>query len=525
MPLPHAPHHNEERWSLRARAIGAPLTTLALTIVACSTWSRDPQGLAAIPAGAPTESTVVRLVRQDQTRVTMYAPRFVGDSVVGTWRDLLGERRVAVAARDVQSVEVRRFSANRTAFLIAGIGVTVIVVAGAADGWGQPAPPPPPPSSDGAMCCPVVYSWTGREWQMDAGTFAAAVARGFQRTDVDNLELAVPSGDVLRLRLANIEPESDHVDALAVLAVDHDPGVVVAPDAFGRLHATAQVQPPVSALDDRGRDVRSRVLAADDHAWESAVMPRDTGVAADVRDGIVVAFVRPADAQRAHLVVHARHTPWAAHLVRAFVRLHGRETAAWADSLVASPAFAMASGMPIVREGFLAVSVSTPAGWRRVGSLSSSGPEVLKRQIVELDLRAVVGDTVSVRLESAPSLWLIDAVAVGWGADRPIVTRTLPLTSARGTDGTDALPLLTSMDGQHLVLRDSALVDLEAVVPALPGGTARSFLVQVTGWYDVRGGPEEPDRATLALLARDTLGVSKAATDRLNRAVAALSRR
>jgi hypothetical protein len=58
-----------------------------------------------------------------------------------------------------------------------------------------------------------------------------------ERTDLDNLDLATPADGILRLKVTNERKETDYLDALRVVAVDHDPGVVVAPDPSGNISA------------------------------------------------------------------------------------------------------------------------------------------------------------------------------------------------------------------------------------------------------------------------------------------------
>ena len=103
-------------------------------------------------------------------------------------------------------------------------------------------------------------------WQLglkESGTFGGAIFRTLSRTDVDNLDFARAEEGQLRLRLANELAETDYVDALSVLAVDHAPGVTVAPDGHGVLHSLGSLTPPLSAHDDRGHDALDRVVSAD----------------------------------------------------------------------------------------------------------------------------------------------------------------------------------------------------------------------------------------------------------------------
>jgi hypothetical protein len=47
---------------------------------------------------------------------------------------------------------------------------------------------------------PLVYSWDGRRWRLDSGTFGGAIMSASTRTDVDNLLYATAVNDTLPLR-------------------------------------------------------------------------------------------------------------------------------------------------------------------------------------------------------------------------------------------------------------------------------------------------------------------------------------
>jgi hypothetical protein len=346
-----------------------------------------------------------------------------------------------------------------------------------------------------------------------------------QRTDFDNLDFATPADGMLRLKVANELEETDYLDALHVVAVDHAPGVAVAPDPNGNLHSLGTLVAPVSAADFRGRDALARVRAADGWNWESIPTGRDTANVADIRDGLQLAFVRPPSAQRAHLVLDANNTPWAAYLLGEFIRAHGDGTQAWYDSLNARPEAAQALGGQIAREAFLGVTVWTGDRWQSQGLFWEAGPEVVKRQVLDLDLSAVRGDTVRIRLESVPSFWTIDQVALDFTADGPLAVRDLDLAAARDLRGRDVRALIGSVDRQYFAMETGDAAELRFQVPDLAVGLARTFLVRSTGWYQVRV-PRTgvADAAMLARIDAGRYGLSRVAVALLNGALQAMDR-
>lgn len=526
-----------------ARARRFALSTLLVAAGACTTWSTQ--------AGTPTQvlaarqPTSIRVTRADGANVMVYSPSIVGDTLAG-WpsagghssgsgrsgggahsSDAAAPLRIPLA--DIRSIAVQKVSAGRTVLLIAGAGVTVALVAAAAS-----ADSPSPStggdgggdfgggSGGGMYSCPLVYSWDGRGWRLDSGTFGGAISRGLARTDVDNLAFAVAGDHVLRLKVANELAETDYLDALSVLAVDAPAGTAVVPDAAGGLHGVTAPVAPVGASDFVGRDALARVRDADGWNWESSPAGRDSSRVADTRDGLELRFVRPSGATRARLVLDANNTPWSSVLMARFVAAHGGATRAWYDSLDADPALARELGARIARQAFLGVAVRVGGRWVPQGLAWEAGPEISKRQVVPLDLAGVEGDTVRVRLESVPSFWLIDRAAIDFSPEPTLSVHDVQADAARGMDGRSRVVTIARADGVVDTLRtgDSLLVSFR--VPAVPSGMSRSYLVRSHGWYRIESSESGPPDVALLQRVLDGEGLSRVATARLQEAVARL---
>jgi hypothetical protein len=504
----------------RACAVMGRFTLLAafgLQATGCLSWKRQTVSPDQVLARNPTQ---VRVRLGNGGRLVVAQPTIIGDSLIGARAGTVPPNaappRLAVALADIQSLEVQRVNGGKTALLIAGLGITALVVIAAATYDG---PFGDGPKEHPAVSCPLVYSWDGASWRLDSGTFGGAVAPALARTDLDNLVYATTPNGLLRLRVANELNETDYLDALSVLAVDHAPDVTVAPSGDGQLYALGKLDSPSSATDDRGNDALARVSAADGWAWESNPSGRDTSSQADIRDGLELVFAKPSTAE-ARLVVDGNNTPWAAHLTQELVAAHGRETKAWFDSLAAYPRLARGLGEMMVREAFLSVSVWSGSSWERQGYIWEAGPEISKRQVLPLDLSRVQGDTVRIRLESAPSFWLIDAVALGGAQNSRIEVHELQPQSARDEGGTDFGPLLTTADGRQYEMENGASAELRFQVPAAAPGLSRSYLVRSTGWYRIHTAElKTPDIALLQKVLTEPYGASRVAVGRMNDAL------
>ncbi len=411
------------------------------------------------------------------------------------------------------------------------LGGIAVAVRAAGSTWTLPEG-----SGIGLGSCPLVYAWNGTRWHLDSGTFGGAIAPGLKRTDVDELPHAAAFAGRLRLRMTNELPETEHVDAVQVIAVDRAPGTSVVPDAAGGIHVLAGLRPAIGARARDGQDVRAPLARADGWAWESAARERDPARAASLRDGVELSFARPAGARRAWLVVDAQNTLWATYLLKSFLDAQGAAVHAW-YAAVSLPGVADAVERRFVREGFLHVSMATGLSWEEQGFLWEAGPEVMKRQAVPLDLSRVRGDRVRVRLEAPPSFWRIDAVALALEAPdtrsrpeeaariperairrMPSATgeaggRPVPMLAARA-DGRDVGDVLRTADGRHLTMERGDTVELVFAAPPARAGLERTYLLRTTGWYRIHSrGTGLPDVRTLARLVVDRDGMARLAVE------------
>lgn len=474
------------------RGFVLPLS-LALWICSCTKWS-DPKLPVEDVMSAPETPGRVRVTLFDGSRLELDAPRLLADTLQGLGKAASRDAPrhwVSIPLSDVRSVEVRKANTVGTVVLV---GVSALVAAGIVAAIADAAEDDPPPAPPPPISCPLVYSWDGTAWRLDSGTFAGAFLAPLARTDVDNLVHLEPVDGWLRLRLANELSETDHVDALAVLAVDHPIGTSVAADATGRIHVVGAAVAPRSARDDRDRDALAALAAVDGWGWESSPTGRDTTEAGVLRDGVELVFDRPPGADRAVLLVDGQNTPWTSWLMQEFVAGHGRETDAWYAARNADPMGALALGAKLAAEAFLAVSVWDGNGWSVRGHVPEIGPELPKTTAVPLDLTGLEGPVLRVRLESAPMFWNLDRVVVDFAPGPAAEARWLtPATAEREGDGLSVADLLAAADGREVVLEKGEAVRLEFPAPPAPEGLARSYLLASTGWYRIHAPPSDAD--------------------------------
>jgi hypothetical protein len=144
--------------------------------------------------------------------------------------------------------------------------------------------------------------------------------------------------------------------------------------------------------------------------------------------------------------------------------------------------------------------------------------------VLAFDASVATGDSIRVRLESAPSFWLIDRVALDVGPEPALEARDLQLLSAHDRGGRDVRPAIAAIDHRYLTLEtgDGAELRFRDAPPA--AGKRRSYILHSTGWYRIHTPAADSGDATLlARIATDPWGVSRASAQQMNDALVALA--
>ncbi len=425
--------------------------------------------------GAIPEYETIHVTTLDGTRTAVGSPVAYTGHLSGIRVDANGGDSVRIPLDSIEFVEVREFSVGKTLLIgvAAGTAIGIISAKGKSDVR-------PPPSS-----CPFVYSFDGMEYRLDSETFAGAVARGLERTDLDNLDRLRAVDGRFQLLLTNERPEVQYTDFLRLLVVDHRGGTRLVPDPEQRPRVLGPLGAARSARDFEDIDVLDLIRASDGRVWTGRPVTPDLLTAAftELRDGVELTFIRPA-ADHALLLVEAMNTDLAPFALETFLELQGDGLAAWYRNVRRDTELRDRLRGWFVREGMLHVSVRVGGAWVLQDALPDVGPNLPKAQVARLDLREVSGDTVHVRLESARGLWQLDQVGLAEEVPGDLELHDLAPSTATDRDGFDRLHLLADEDERHHTAfpGDTVWVAYHAPPPPAPG-RSRTVFVRSRGFY------------------------------------------
>jgi hypothetical protein len=334
--------------------------------------------------------------------------------------------------------------------------------------------------------CPHVYSHDGHGYVIDSEPYAGAMVAALQRTDIDNLDHLRERHGRCKLLLASGLAETEHVDGVSLLMVEHPHGVRVVPSFDGSLHTVREAMPPVAAFDDHGADILPLVTATDERIWSSNPFGRNPAEMSEVRDGIELRFVRPVGAQTVKLLVNVQNTAWAGSVLKRLLELQGRDLPGFYDQLDSSEFIRSLLGNALIREGALLIKIWNGHEWTDGGHVFEVGSRVAKDQLVVLNLENILSDTLRLRFESTAGFWKMNSAAVDYSPDLPVTVAEIPPEKALTEQGQDVLSSLRTIDHRYYEISDPQnRAELVFRVPPRAARLDRSYLLKCTGYYTI----------------------------------------
>jgi len=372
--------------------------------------------------------------------------------------------------------------------------------------------------------CPIIYSHDGTNYRPDAEVFAGAIFKAAERPDWDNLDFLKEDAEgVCRVKMANEFDETQQVDFARLLAIDHPKGSCVYPAFNGKLYAITDPQNARSARDFAGTDVRARIRRTDETFWLSNPFGRDLNNPAALRDGLVLEFDRSVGTSAAALVLNVQNTPWSSEVQRSLLELPGRALPEWYDNLNRSERAREDLVGAMIREGMLKVYLWENGDWRSVGHVWEVGSALPKDIVFPLDLLGTHTNTLKIKLECPPGMWLLNSVQVDYSFyNLPIRAEELTPRVAADQMGRDVLPELAFADNQyHPMPTTRDVVSLEFDVPARQRGMERTYMFKSGGYYTIHTPAEgEPQPELMQRMLREPGAFTRFALEALYREMA-----
>ncbi len=439
-----------------------------------STGCSSTHRVGAVEAAPPTQEALVGITTLAGQEIAFDRE---GSIQADTVHAVVRGNAISVPVDSVQRWWLRRTDTAKSVLAFIGVVAGVVVVAAAI-------------ALATKESCPFVYSWDGNAFIFDAEPYGGAITRGLERDDYNPLPHLRADGGRYRLLVTNEVNETQMTNLFELWAVDHAPGVRIIPDESGTLHTVGAPALPVRAVDQAGRDLLPWIAFDDRLIWEQLPI-RD--VSGSLRDEITLTFPKPAGARQAKLVARVGTALWGSHMIRSLLEARGQSVEEWYARVDGSPEAADSVRVWAVREELfgLQVNVEEPDGWQVRGIIGGGGPFLASERVIPLDVSAVAGEVLTIRLRPPRGFWALNYLAIDYSPDQAVAVDTLLPTRASGNTTADILGALSSADTLYYAMpRTGDRASLEFVAPgAPPAGLTRSVVLHSRGYYSLHMEP------------------------------------
>jgi parallel beta-helix repeat protein len=317
--------------------------------------------------------------------------------------------------------------------------------------------------------CPFVYSWDGQEYRLDSMMLNVAATKAREGTDYDNLDYLTPADGKYLLKVTEELFETSYVDELKLMVVDHPVGTQIIPDLQGNMHTLRAPYAPIAGEGEDGTDCLAKVTEPDGIYWTSNLDNKDFSKEGDLRDSIILTFEKPENAGIAKVAVNFQDNKLAEYVTANVVRL---------------PGGSLQQKHPLV--AFLRrlhLQVWNGTEWVSEGDFISPGSFVARDMIKLIDVSAIEGTTIKIKLESLTGVVLVDSVRMDYSADEAVIASELSAITAVDASGTDVAPQILDNDDDYLVMEQGDYVYLSFDELVASPGYDRSYVVKADGYY------------------------------------------
>ena len=397
-----------------------------------------------------------------------------------------GGNAVQLRLDDISYVFITRETVDgkRTALLIAGVAVAAAAIAIAATRSDKEEAPKPPPSTS----CPLVYSYDGERYVFEAEPLGGTITAGLQKADYSRLQKLRPLEGRYHIQVRNEQEETQYLDEVALLSIDHPAGTEVVSTALGTFHIVHQTLPPKSVFDEDGKDLKFFLNEREGLFWQSDLWREGAGSERKTRHELILTFPKPRRATTAKLLFRGGTSPWGSRMVRSMLELRGNQVETWYEAVDEFGSQLLQLAEFVEREELYILNVDVKEGqkWVSRGLLPGGGPLAHEDRVVSFDVSQVSGETLTLRLWPPVGFWAIDYLGVDYSDSGIAEPKVIALTEAVDQAHSDVAVRLQSRDGDyHVMLKMGDWVDIsfDGSTPSAKG--RRSLFLRTDGFYRI----------------------------------------
>ena len=339
--------------------------------------------------------------------------------------------------------------------------------------------------------CPFVSAYDGNDFALQGEIYGGSIYPQLCRLDYLSLKMSPLADGTLQLKITNELKEKQYTDFAKLWKITHSKYSKVMVDEKGHLFSITNPQLPITAMLNGKRNV----LPALSKTADFNLLSMDDSTQSDGRNEITMKFKKPADATNGRLVLSLKNTYFLDLLYGELAKGFGNYYASYMDQQKKKSKEELLKWVT-EQQIPLDISVNTGKGWQTTTSLTTIGPVAFRETAIEVDISAVPGDEVEIKLGSGFMFWELDYAAMDFSTDKNFSIEKLNPESATDEIGRDILHELINEDGiyhQQPSIGNSATIVFKSKAKVVESETA-TYILETKGYYEhIRDFKNPPD--------------------------------
>lgn len=371
---------------------------------------------------------------------------------------------------NVKRLDVTRSILASVGIIALGLGAIVLIIAATKES------------------CPFIYSFDGDKYVFDAEPLGGATTKGLERTDYSKMDYLKNVNNSYEILVRNEVEETQYIDELSLLAINHDEDKEVYPDLNGNFYQIKQPIVPICAIDEKGLNLKQAVSADDNLYWQSKLPVDSNLIAQNHRHELTFTFPKATTKTKAKLIANVGTSLWGSRMIREMLQLYGNYIDNYYEKINEHGNEYQQMMNFIETEELYKLKYYTKNGddWKFQGFINGGGPLVSETRVYDLDLSNICGDSVTIKINPPYGFWTVDYLAIQYDEYMPPIVKTINLKTVINNEETEIIDLIKTKDYNYCIMPNvgdyfvAKFSDKENVVDS-----NTSFYLKSSGYYEI----------------------------------------
>lgn len=323
--------------------------------------------------------------------------------------------------------------------------------------------------------CPRVESINSQSTQFHGSLFPGSIFKSLERDDYLILVHVLTEDGNINLRISNDLPETEYIDQLQVLEVEHNGYSYLGVDNGNRFIGYNQSETSTSSVGGISNNITNTLKYRDSLTYDF-----DNLDTPDELNAITLSYERSEFPGQSKLIIRGKQSQWLETVANYIFLKIGKSYNNWVTRKDRSPAKRWKDKN--VRQGVaLNVYLKVNDKWEYVGSHHDGGTLSMRELVMDIDLTKVTSSVIEIKLESAYKIWEIDYVGItnDWSED--LTVNSLDIQKAVDHEDNDISELIKHVDDNYHI-QDGNGTYVELIVKG-PSMASSSIVLKGSGYY------------------------------------------